>query len=433
MTLFSHRAHEDPAQEAAQLLTRLGLFLLFMVSPAAPAVSGRTIYVLLPIGAALLLSGAAVSPATRNKTRPLLQLLTAPPVLASAFLVAWAGLSLAWSPFSAGPAERLLKSVLTLALVAVSGGLLPQRTRVCDMNLLPIGAFVAAAALAVVAILGLDKNHPPTLEELVDGSAVARAGVALALILWPAAGALALRGRWGFAAALVLGASSAAYASGAPNVGPALIAGLLAFAASFGRVRGTARLFGWAAAGMILGAPLVATLARYAPGGHASDFMRALDIWGALAVNGGARTLTGHGFGAAHFGLFGGYLDPHTPRSLLFQIWFDFGIVGAAAFAFGAFRTFAVVGGLRPALAPFLIAGLVAGFVIATLGPAAEQLWAVTAAGLDAIAFVLVMRGQFRRRRPSLPKGLRPRVDSIMFGDEDDGAGLDSAAFRPSE
>ena len=80
-----------------------------------------------------------------------------------------------------------------------------------------------------------------------------------------------------------------------------------------------------------------------------------------------------------------------------------------------AWRTFIVVGGLRPALAPFLIAGLVTGLAVAMVGPAAEQLWAVTAAGLAAIAYVLAMRGQFRKRRPSLPAGLRPRVDAIDF------------------
>ena len=43
MTLFSHRAHEDPAEEAARLLTRMGVFLLFVVALTAPVPIGQTI------------------------------------------------------------------------------------------------------------------------------------------------------------------------------------------------------------------------------------------------------------------------------------------------------------------------------------------------------------------------------------------------------
>jgi hypothetical protein len=102
----------------------------------------------------------------------------------------------------------------------------------------------------------------------------------------------------------------------------------------------------------------------------------------------------------------GGYLPAATPRSLVFQIWFDLGVVGAAALALVLARASLEVGAARPALAPFLLGGLGAAFVICLLGPAAEQLWWLTLAGLDAIAFALVMRGQFRKRRPVLPIGL---------------------------
>jgi hypothetical protein len=435
MTLLSHKANEHPAEEAARLLTRIGVFLLFVVSLSVPALIGQTVYILLPIGAALLIAGASVSPVTHDKAMPLWRLLSAPPVLAAVFLIAWATVSLAWTPFANGPSERLLKTCLTLVLVAVASGFLPARTRVCDLNLLPIGVGVAALALAGVAALNLYLRHAPTVEEIVDGSALTRAGVTLALILWPAAGALALRGRWRLAGALLVVAAAAAIATGAPNVALALLAGLIAFAASLGRPRTAARVFGRAAAAAIMSAPLIALVARYAPGDHKAELSRALDIWGALTVNGGVRSLTGHGFGAALYGLFGGYLDPHTPRGLLFQIWFDLGVIGAAGLATMAWRAFAVAGGLRPALAPFLVGGLVTGLVIAALGPAAEQLWAVTAAGLAAIAYILVMRGQFRKRRPHLPAYMRPSVGSLHFSEESEqeGASSESIALEPSK
>jgi len=397
------RANDDPAEEAARLLTRIGVFLLFVVSMLAPILAGQTIYILLPVGAALLLAGAAISPVTREKTRPLRNLLVSSPVLAALFLIGLAALSLTWTPFPNGPPERFLKNSGTLALVAIAAGFLPRRTRVCDLNLLPIGVAAAAVLLAVAAMINLFTNKSLTVEEIIDGNALARSGVGLALILWPAAGALALRGRWYLAGALTLVSMAASILSGAPNVAPALLAGAATFAISFGRTRRAAEWLGSSAAVVIVLAPIVALLVHFALGARTPEFARSLDVWGSIVANGGVRTLIGHGFGAALYGLFGGFLDPLTPRSLVFQIWFDLGARGAGAGAAMANQAFIRVGELRPALAPFLLAGLVSGLVVCLLGPAAEQLWAFTLAGLDAIAYVLVIRGQFRKKRPHLP------------------------------
>jgi hypothetical protein len=403
MTLFDHRAQENPAEEAARLLTRIGVFLLFAVSLVAPILAGQTIYILLPIGAALLLAGAALSPFAGEKTKPLQRLLFSAPALSAMFLVAWAALSLTWTPFSGGPAVRLFKNAGTLALVAVAAGFLPKRTRGCNLNLLPIGVAVASFAMTAAAAFNLVTQKPQTLEEIIDGTALARVGVGLALIMWPAAGALAVRGRWVYAAALIIVAIAASVASGAPNVAPALVAGLAILGVSFGRTRRTAAALGSLSAALIVLAPIVALIAHFALGARAQGLLHPLEVWGHIVASGGLRALIGHGYGSAFFGLFGGYLDPHTPRSLVFEIWFDLGALGAGAFAAMASAAFLRIGQLRPALAPFLLAGLAAGLVISLLGPAAEQLWAFTQAGLAAIAYVLVIRGQFRKKRPQIP------------------------------
>ena len=403
MTLFDPRAHEDPAEEASRLLTRIGVFLLFAVSLVAPILAGQTIYILLPIGAALLLAGAALSPFAREKTKPLQNLLFSAPALAAMFLVAWAALSLTWAPFSGGPATRLFKNAGTLALVAVAAGFLPRRTRGCNLNLLPIGVAIASFTMAAAAAFNLITHKPQTLEEIIDGTALARVGVGLALILWPAAGALAVRGRWRYAAALIVVAMAASLASGAPNVAPALVAGLAILAVSFGRTWRMAAALGSLSAALIVLAPILALITHFALGAGAQGLLRPLEVWGHIVASGGLRTLIGHGYGSAFFGLFGGYLDPQTPRSLVFEIWFDLGALGAGAFAAMASAVFLRIGQLRPALAPFLLAGLAAGLVLSLLGPAAEQLWAFTQAGLAAIAYVLVIRGQFRKKRPQIP------------------------------
>ena len=396
--------NEDPALEAGRLLTRIGVFLLFVVALIAPVIAGQTIYILLPVGAVLLLLGSAVAPYRREKTGPLREFLTAPPFLAALFLAAWAAVSLNWTPFHGGPAERYWKDAGTLGLVAIACGFLPARTRICDLNLLPIGVAAAAVGMIAAAVYGYLARRSFTLEEILDGDALARSGVGLVLIMWPACGALAMRGKWRFAAALILVSGVAVLFSGAQNVAPPLITGIAVFGLSFGSPREARLWLAPLAAAAILLAPLLALGVRFLFQGHAPDLLRGLDVWGQIFLTGGARSLLGHGFGSAIYGLFGGYIDPKSPRSLAFQIWFDLGLVGAAAFAAAAYKAFSLVGLVRPSLAPFLLAGLAAGLVVCLLGPAGEQLWAFTLAGLDVVAFVMVMRGQFRKKRPHLPR-----------------------------
>jgi hypothetical protein len=399
MPTFPRRNIDDPSEEAARLLSRLGLILLFVISQVAPIVARQTIYFLLPIGAVLLLLSASLTPEP-GRLKELRDLALKPPVIAAIFFVAWTALSLAWTPFSAGPAERFAKSSATLALVAVACGLLPERTKTSNLNLLPIGAGLAAVALAVVA-LNMPSHSNPAID--LDIGPLQRAGLGLALLVWPALGALAVRGRWYWAAALALATLVACRLSQAPHMLPALGVGTLVFAASFGRTKAAAKVLAYVAAGVILLAPLAAILVHLIFGAQAPPLAKPLAVWGVILANDGARVLTGHGFGAAIYGILGHYLYQATPRSLVFEVWFDLGLLGAAALAAVAARAFIIVGRVRAALAPFLLAGLATGVAISVTGPAAEQLWWLTLAGMDAIAFALVMRGQFRKRRPSLP------------------------------
>jgi hypothetical protein len=395
MWTVPRRTIEDPAAEAARLLARLGIMLLFIISQVAPILARQTIYILLPIGAALLLLSASLAPKAR-RLEEIAALALKPTTLAALFFVGWTGLSLAWTPFGSGPAERFGKSAATLALVAVACALLPARTKTSNLNLLPIGTAAAAAALAAMALASDPAEAPPDL----DSDALQRAGLGLALVVWPALGALALRGRW-FSAGAVAAVSAAACAlARAPNALPALLVGALILAASFGKARRVSRVLAPAAAALILLAPLVAMLAAFALPERAPAMLEPLAIWGRIILNDGPRLLLGHGFGAAVYGVLGHYLYQRTPSSLVFQVWFDLGAIGAIALAAVAARAFIIAGRMRPVLAPFLLAGLATGLTLSALGPPGEQLWWLTLAGLDAIAFALVMKGQFRNRRP---------------------------------
>lgn len=396
------RTIDDPAEDAARLLLRLGVFLLFVASQLAPVLAGQTIYILLPIGAALLSLGASL--ASRRRTDhplPLRRIATSPAVVAGVFLIAWAGLSLAWTPFASGPSERFAKSAATLALVAIACGVLPVRTKTSNLNLLPIG--VGVAALCLIGIYFVTAARPQTVDDVLDVSPLARVGVGLALLVWPAMGALAVRDRWPWALALAVCVAAACLFSQAPNALPALAVGAVVYGLSIGRVRQAAPALAGIFVAIILLAPLLALAAHLLLEGGSLGFLRPLEVWGRMVAMDGPRTLTGHGYGAAIFALFGGYLDFNSPRSFVFQLWFDLGVLGAAAFAVVTASAFVTAGRMRPVLAPFLLAGLATALAICFMGPAAEQLWWFTLAGLDAIAFALVVKGQFRKRRPRVP------------------------------
>ncbi|MBM3552286.1 MAG: hypothetical protein FJX45_11050 [Alphaproteobacteria bacterium] len=408
MSVLSRRNNDEPAEEASRLLLRIGVFLLFVVSLIAPILARQTVYVLLPIGAALLLVAATLTP-QEGSARSMRAILFSPPFLAALLLAAWTALSLLWTPFE-GPAERFAKIAATLALVALATGFLPLRTKTSNLNLLPIGVAAATIALAMVTLL-LKPQY--TLDDILDVGPLGRAGLGLSLLVWPAMGALAVRDRWYWAASLAVATVIACYLSRAPNAMPALAAGTAVFAASFGRPRMMSAIVAALMAAIVLLAPLAAYGTHLLWPENPPLFFRHLAFWGQMIETDGSRTLIGHGFGSATWGVLGGYLTPATPRSFVFKIWFDLGVLGAAAAALVAARASLFVGQSRPALAPFLLGGIGAGFAICLFGPAAEQLWWLTLAGLDAIAYALVMRGQFRKRLPRLPAGLgAPAEDS---------------------
>ncbi|MGE5389226.1 MAG: hypothetical protein ACM3NE_10080 [Hyphomicrobiales bacterium] len=406
MITFSRRPAETPSEEAARLLLRIGVFMLFVIALSAPIVVRQTVYILLPIGAALLLAAAALS-SNGGSFRTMLQ---SSAVWAALLLLVWTGVSLIWTPFE-GPAERFAKAAGTMALVAAAAALMPPRTKTSNLNLLPIGVGVAVVALVAVTQF-LSPTY--TAEDVLDVGPLGRAGLGLALLVWPAMGALAVRGRWIWAASLGAATIVACGLANAPNALPALFGGALVFAAAFGRPHVVSIWLAIVMAAIVLLAPLAALAAHTVWSGDAPDFFKYLALWGHVIAFDGMRTLLGHGFGAATWGVLGGYLPAATPRSLVFQIWFDLGVVGAAALALVLARASLEVGAARPALAPFLLGGLGAAFVICLLGPAAEQLWWLTLAGLDAIAFALVMRGQFRKRRPVLPIGLGASAEDAV-------------------
>jgi hypothetical protein len=402
MTLSTPRALEDPSSDAAQLLVRLGIALLAIAVPCSSVVSRRLIFSLMPVGGVLILIGMALAPSRRNLTQFRAALFSSTG-LTALFLIGWSGLSLAWTPFAGYAAEGFFKTSATVLLAACVAAFLPDRTKTSNLYLLPIGTAAASLATFIVALVGPLSLRGPELE----GSTLDRSAVSLIVILWPALGALAVRERWASAAALAVTVAIAAIAVWTPitlcALGAMAIAALIFVFATANPVRVSRFLAGIFAA-LFLAAPgLPLLLAMLLPErAMATGWFTPILVWADIVKGEGLRLITGHGLDAATRGVRAGFLPTATPTSILFQVWFELGIVGACTSAALVARAFIAAGRTPSTIAPFLLSGLVCGLTIAISGLSTEQLWWVTQLSVVAIAFAAVAKGQYRTVRPAV-------------------------------
>ncbi len=400
------RRFDDPAADAALLLIRLGLTVLAFAVPLSAVVSRRALFSLLPVGAGLLLVAATLLPRPPAGRR-LRQSLLSPAGLGGLALLAWSALSLIWTPFPVDAAQRWGKEAGTLVLVVLAAALLPERTRTSNLYLFPLGLAAAALATFLAALLG-----PQAFGAFRDlDSTLERAVISLVMLVWPAIGALAVRERWASAGWLAVGTTVAAIAAWTSVALAALALGAIVFAiatvnpARVGRVLGfvVAALFLLAPAWPLVFDPLAAGLAD-ALGDRLPaliDVAQSLHVWATLVMTEPLRLVTGHGLDMATRAILAGFLPVEAPRSLLFETWYELGVVGAVAAAFLAGGGLIAAGRASPTVAPFLLAEITTGLVVAFWGPDTTQLWWITLLGVASLAFATVIRGQYRTDRPA--------------------------------
>ena len=218
------RQTETPAADAAKLLIRLGLAILMVALPCVGVAVRGAIYVLMPIGAVLILLGSVVGEPAHGP-RHLRAALLSPAGMTALFLTFWAGLSLLWTPFPVEASQRFAQIVGTTFLVALVAAYLPTRTKTFDLYLLPAGAALCAIAMLLLAWRGPEWFSGAS--EL-DDSLFRRSMITLIVLVWPALGALCLKEHWILAAALAVLAAAVAL-TGFAQIGLAAM-GAAAFA-----------------------------------------------------------------------------------------------------------------------------------------------------------------------------------------------------------
>lgn len=389
----------DPAAEAAALLRRVGFATLVLAVPAAALVTRRGVVVLVPIGVSLLVLAAAIDGANRPLRATWRGIAVSPAGIAGAIVLAWSALSLIWTPFPTQGLDRLLSLAATIAMAIVGYLALPDRMRSANLYLIPIGVGFAAGVGAAVALLGAPGGRDPEIvaQNLDRGLTV------LALMVWPAASWLRSRGRQ--AEAFVVAVLAALVIVIGPTATPAiaLAIGALAFAATALFPARGVRVTAYAIAGLLALGPLIPFILRpiaalFLASQHPT--MRTMRIWRSVVAGEPERLITGHGFETALRGRFEGLLPANAPNTILFELWYELGLVGALAAAFALYAAVTACGRRIPALAPGMVAALATAFAFACLGVGTAQGWWFTALALVVLVFVAIERGQFRTTRP---------------------------------
>jgi hypothetical protein len=393
----------DPATDAALLLRRIGFATLAVALPIASLVSRRAAVVLAPIGVVLLVIAALVeAPAIFSAT--LKRAVFSRPGMILLGLVGWAVLSLIWSPYTMSAAEKASNLVLAVALGFCGVAALPERMRASNLNLAALGTGVAAVfalALIVVAAMRPVEAEPGSVER----------GVSVVLIMaWPALAWLLSRDRGLSALALSIVVGLLALSRFEDGEAVAMICGAAAFGAVSANRDKAVRIIAAIIAFAMLFAPLLPFLltpivARLPD--SANDFVLALAVWADVVLRAPIQLVTGHGLDTVLRGRITGALPPATPATLLFETWYELGIVGAAAASACLYFAIRAAGRMPGALAAGGVAAYVTAFALTALGFATLQPWWLMTLAAVALLFSAIARGQYRTDRPVAPLSLR--------------------------
>lgn len=394
----------DPSADAAAILRRVGFAILFFAIPMSALFARRAVVALAPVAVALLVISAALDGSAKNTGHKLGAVISSSAGVAGAVLLLWTGLSLIWTPFLPEASERLF-NIACMALMALAGYLaLPDRMRAANLYILPVGVGLGSLTAMTLALRGADDLGP-------DGLSFARGMIVLVLLLWPTVAWLQSRSRNLEALLLTVIVAIGALLTDDALVLEGLAAGALFFGIMALHPALGVRLAAFGMAGLLLFAPLLPfvlePLAELLVGPKA-PFTVSLESWRRIILDDPLRLITGHGLETALRGRIFGLVSPNAPNTILFEIWYELGLVGAVAGSIVLYQAAMAAGRQRPVLGPGILAAFATAYTLGCLGIGTAQVWWFTALVVVVLVFVAVERGQFRTTRPKavLRRGL---------------------------
>ena len=144
--------------------------------------------------------------------------------------------------------------------------------------------------------------------------------------------------------------------------------------------------------------------------GRTDPMVGAFGAWRRVIFNEPMRLITGHGFETSLRGRYAGLLPQTAPNTLLFEVWYDLGIIGALAGAVALYFGVMRAGREDPPLVPAIMAAFATASPSRASASATAQMWWFTALVAAVLIFVATERGQFRTKRPKA-SFLRPVND----------------------
>ena len=384
----------DPAEKAALLLFRIGLAILCIILPVASVFSRRAIVVIAPIGAIILIMSAFMMKGHLDAVARIKTTILSPAGMAAIFLIIWSAASLLWTPFPSPAAERLFRVVGTAGLAIAAIIALPHRMRASNLYLLAMGVGLAALTALCVILL---KGH------LGDPIVLERAAVLITLLAWPAVTWLSIKQRSVASMGISGGVGALAIVLQGPAVLPALLTGAILLGGAMNNLRAAAVALMSAVTVLVMGAPLIAlALSSLTP--QESGFGRTMQIWADVILADPTRLLTGHGLETALRNRISQALDTLAPNSLLFEIWYELGLLGAMAMTCAIVFSIDKISRLGRVIGPFALGCMGFAFSLSIIGLSTSQTWWLTALATTCIAFAAVMNGEYRSPRVSTVK-----------------------------
>ena len=393
-------ADRDDAADASRFFSRIGYLVLAVGAPVGVVLHPLGLYVMFAIGVGLILIAAALD-AEPGFLERFLRPFFVPAFLALLAGLAWAALSILWSPYPVPAGQRLIKLGVLLVATMAAVAAPRENASATDLYLFPIGVLAGMAAIVARALAEGMTGAP-------DDGRLAAGAVAIAVLLFPAMGGLAARGRNGLARLLLILALCFAYIESYAPVTIALFAGYLALSFAISDLSRTARELSLGAAALILLSPLIPALAPtvsawifHARLSSLPAPYPSLSVAADVFTHDKLRLITGHGFATVSRGVRDGILPARTPQALAFTVWYELGILGAILAAAGAWSAFRDLARAPARLAPYMAAAFSAIIALAFLNVDFAEMTTLTLIGVAIISTDVAARSQYRTSRPS--------------------------------
>ena len=250
---MSARDARDDAADASRFFSRMAYAILALGAPVGVVIHPLALFVVFPIGVALILMAATLEAKPGFVDRALLAL-RIPAFLALIAGLGWAMLSVLWTPYPVSALQHALKLGLLICATLLALAAPRENARATDLYLFPIGV---VCGMATMAAMGL--SH--ILTGTANLAGLRSGAVALAVLLFPAIGGLTARGRNGYARLLLILALAYAYIDGYAPLTVALFAGYLTLSFAISDLSRTTRELAGGAAALVLLCPLIPAFA----------------------------------------------------------------------------------------------------------------------------------------------------------------------------